>query len=245
MQTVGEILRSEREKKGLSVKEIEFATSIRTLYITAIEEDNYSVIPGEVYVKGFIRNYSNYLGLDSQEIMDLYRKDQNPNTLADENLSPVSKVDADKPVKNNNLSIKWITISLLALCAIGGTWWFLGSAKSIQEPNVEKQAQSTPTIPNQATKEQSVTPVAPIVLKKPVTLTAKYTDQCWTLVTADNKIIYEGTPQAGDTLTWEAEQNITLKVGNAGGIDIVYNGQTMGKLGVKGEVLVKTYMATR
>ncbi|GMA99380.1 RodZ domain-containing protein [Pelosinus sp. IPA-1] len=242
MQTVGEILRSEREKKGLSVKEIEVATSIRTLYITAIEEDNYSVIPGEVYLKGFIRNYSNYLGLNSQEIMDLYRKDQNPSTLADENLSPVSKVDADKPVNNNNnIPIKWITISLLALCAIGGTWWLLGSAKSIQEPNIEKQAQSTPTIPNQVTKEQSVTPVVPTVLKKPVTLTAKYTDQCWTLVTADNKIIYEGTPQAGDTLTWEAEQNIALKVGNAGGIDIVYNGQTMGKLGVKGEVLVKTY----
>lgn len=244
MQTVGEILRSEREKKGLSVKEIEFATSIRTLYITAIEEDNYGIIPGEVYVKGFIRNYSSYLGLDSQEIMDLYRKDQNPNTLPDENLSPESKAPTDKPVKKNNLPIKWITISLFALCAIGGAWWFLGSAKSIQEPNVEKQAQSTPTIPNQVTKEQSVAPVVP-VLKKPVTLTAKYTDQCWTLVTADNKIIYEGTPQAGDTLTWEAEQNITLKVGNAGGIDIVYNGQPMGKMGTKGEVLVKTYMANR
>jgi cytoskeletal protein RodZ len=240
VQTVGEILRSEREKKGLSVKEIEIATSIRTLYITAIEEGNYNVIPGEVYVKGFIRNYSNYLGLDSQEIMDLYHNDQNHNTLPDENLSPVSKAPVDKPVKNNNLPIKWITISLLALCAIGGTWWFLGSAKSIQEPKVEKQAQSTPSIPNQ-TKEQSAPPVAPTVLKKPVTLTAKYTDQCWTLVTADNKTIYEGTPQAGDTLTWEAEQNITLKVGNAGGIDIVYNGQTMGKMGIKGEVLVKTY----
>ncbi|AIF51725.1 RodZ domain-containing protein [Pelosinus sp. UFO1] len=245
MQTVGKILRSEREKKGLSVKEIEFATSIRTLYITAIEEDNYSVIPGEVYVKGFIRNYSNYLGLDSQEIMDLYRKDQNPNTLADENLSPESKASADKPGKTNNFQIKWITISLFALCAIGGAWWFLGSSKSIQEPNVEKQAQSTPTIPNQVTKEQSVAPPIAPVQKKPVILTAKYTDQCWTLITADNKIIYEGTPQAGETLTWEAEQNITLKVGNAGGIDIVYNGQPMGKLGVKGEVLVKTYMANR
>jgi hypothetical protein len=64
-------------------------------------------------------------------------------------------------------------------------------------------------------------------------------------VTADNKIIYEGTPQAGETLTWEAEKNITIKAGNAGGIDIVYNGQSLGKMGTKGEVLVKTFAANR
>jgi cytoskeletal protein RodZ len=246
VQTVGEILRSEREKKGLSVKEIELATSIRTIYISAIEEGNYSIITGEVYLKGFIRNYSNFLGLDGQQIVDLYRQSQN--SIASTEIIPNANSSSveQQPIKETNHSnaIKWLTAGVLVLGIIGGTWWLLDSPKSIQEPKVDKQVQPAPVIPSQAVKEQASIPSTPVIIK-PVTIIAKYTGQCWTSVTADNKIIYEGTPQAGETLTWTAEQNITIKAGNAGGIDIVYNGQTMGKLGTTGEVIVKTFSASK
>jgi cytoskeletal protein RodZ len=246
VQTVGEILRSEREKKGLSVKEIEFATSIRTIYISAIEEGNYSIIPGEVYLKGFIRNYSNFLGLDGQQIVDLYRQSQNSINSTQELIPNVNKSSEEQPIKKTNpsINIKRLTVSLLALCAIGGaSWWLFNTPESMQEPRVDTQVQPTPVIPSQAIKEQSNIPSTPVT--KPVTIIAKYTDQCWTSVTADNKMIYEGTPQAGETLTWAAEQNITIKAGNAGGVDIVYNGQSLGKLGTKGEVIVKTFSASK
>lgn len=243
MQTVGEILRSEREKKGLSIKEIEIATSIRTLYITAIEEGNYSIIPGEVYLKGFIRNYANYLGLDGQQIVDLYRQNQLPVApvnefiATDKNESP-----PEKTTRKSKKTANWVTVSLLVVCIAGGAWWLLDSPKPIEEPKQTKQLQPTPTTPVQPIPEKVLTPSTP-VQTKPVVIIAKYTDQCWTSVTADNKIIFEGTPKAGDTLTWTAEHNITVKVGNAGGVDIVYNGQSAGKLGAKGEVLVKTFAA--
>jgi cytoskeletal protein RodZ len=245
VQTVGEILRSEREKKGLSVKEIEIATSIRTLYITAIEEGNYSIIPGEVYLKGFIRNYSNYLGLDGQRIVDLYRQNQLPVAPVNETITPKENDSQLKqPTKKNNNFIKWMTVSLLVVCVVGGAWWLLDSPKPIQEPKATKQVQPTPTTPAQPIPEKVLTPATP-VQTKPVVIIAKYTEQCWTSVTADNKNIFEGTPKAGDTLTWEAEQNITIKVGNAGGVDIIYNGQSAGKIGANGEVLVKTFVAKK
>lgn len=240
MQTVGEILRSEREKKGLTIKEIELATSIRTIYISAIEEGNYSIIPGEVYLKGFIRNYSNSLGLDGQQMVDLYRQSQDSITSIEAIVPNVNNSSVEQPSKKNSSSnIKGFTVSLLAICVVGGAWWLLDSPKSIQEPKVDKHIQTTPVIPSQAIKEQSNMPSSPVI--KSVTIIAKYTDQCWTLVTAGNKMIYEGIPQSGETLTWTAEENITIKAGNAGGVDIVYNGQSMGKLGTKGEVIVKTF----
>ena len=58
---VGDILRSEREKQGLTIKDIENETSIRALYIDAIEKGNQKALPSEVYVKGFIRNYAEFL----------------------------------------------------------------------------------------------------------------------------------------------------------------------------------------
>ena len=50
MSFVGDILKAEREKQKLSIKDIESGTNIRSLYITAIEENKFDVLPGEVYL---------------------------------------------------------------------------------------------------------------------------------------------------------------------------------------------------
>ena len=69
---VGDILRSEREKQGLTIKDIENETSIRALYIDAIEKGNQKALPSEVYVKGFIRNYAEFLRLDADLLARQY-----------------------------------------------------------------------------------------------------------------------------------------------------------------------------
>lgn len=235
METVGELLRAEREKKGLSIKEIETAISIRALYINAIEEGNYTIVPGEVYLKGFIRNYANYLGLDGKEMVASYRLAQQPvvPNIVD---TPVEPPMETRTSTNNN-SKKLLIISILAICVAGSAWWVLGNQTPAKEPLEAKQVQPAPV----PTVPIATQPVA--VQNNPVVIVAKYTEKCWTSVVADGKQIYEGTPQNGETITWEAQKNLTITAGNASGIDITYNGQSMGKLGQKGEVLVKTYVA--
>jgi hypothetical protein len=76
-----------------------------------------------------------------------------------------------------------------------------------------------------------------------VVIVAKYTAASWTQVIADDKEIYEGIPKVGDTLTWNADRAITVRLGNAIGVDITYNGQPQAKLGGDGDVVVKTYTA--
>ena len=60
---MGSTFRAEREKRGLTIKDIERETSIRAKYLEALEQGRYDVLPGEVYVKGFIRNYADFLHL--------------------------------------------------------------------------------------------------------------------------------------------------------------------------------------
>ncbi len=74
MATVGEELRRERTRKGLTIKDAEQVLHIRGAYLEAIEEDNYKVIPGAVYAKGFIRNYANFLGLDGQALVNTFKQ---------------------------------------------------------------------------------------------------------------------------------------------------------------------------
>lgn len=73
MASIGEELKLARHEKGFSIKDIEQALHIRAAYLEAIEENNYKLIPGDVYVKGFIRNYANYVGLPAQKMVDRYK----------------------------------------------------------------------------------------------------------------------------------------------------------------------------
>ncbi|MFA6807806.1 MAG: helix-turn-helix domain-containing protein, partial [Eubacteriales bacterium] len=63
----GEILRKTREEKGWSYEDVENNIKIRKLYLQALEEENYSILPGKTYTKGFLRTYSKFLGLKSED----------------------------------------------------------------------------------------------------------------------------------------------------------------------------------
>ena len=69
---LGEILKQARESRNLTVTDIENGTSIRKAYISALEEENWFALPSPVYVKGFIRNYADFLGIDSDALIEEY-----------------------------------------------------------------------------------------------------------------------------------------------------------------------------
>jgi hypothetical protein len=69
---IGNSLRAARERQGLGYPEIELATKIRAKYIRALEEEDFTSIPGDAYIRGFLRTYAEYLGLDSDLYVDEY-----------------------------------------------------------------------------------------------------------------------------------------------------------------------------
>ena len=70
MFEIGNSLREARLRQGLDFPEIEQATKIRGKYLRALEEEQFEVLPGQTYVKGFLRSYADYLGLDGQLYVD-------------------------------------------------------------------------------------------------------------------------------------------------------------------------------
>jgi cytoskeleton protein RodZ len=69
---IGNSLREARERQGLGYPEIELATKIRSKYIRALEEEDFTSIPGDAYIRGFLRTYAEYLGLDGDVYVDEY-----------------------------------------------------------------------------------------------------------------------------------------------------------------------------
>jgi helix-turn-helix protein len=69
---IGNSLREARERQGLGYPEIELATKIRARYIRALEEEDFTSIPGDAYIRGFLRTYAEYLGLNGDVYVDEY-----------------------------------------------------------------------------------------------------------------------------------------------------------------------------
>lgn len=75
MADIGDKLRSAREAKGLSIEDIEKATKIQIRYLTAIEDDDFDKLPGDFYVRAFIRQYAQVVGLDGKKLLSEYQED--------------------------------------------------------------------------------------------------------------------------------------------------------------------------
>jgi hypothetical protein len=72
---VGAILRQARNRRNVELSEVEAATRIRLRYLRAIESEDWEVLPGGVYTRGFIRTYASFLGLDGDRLAEDYRAD--------------------------------------------------------------------------------------------------------------------------------------------------------------------------
>ena len=76
IKSLGARLREAREKLGFSLQKVEKEIGISQKYLLSLEEDEYSSLPADVYVKGYLIRYANFLHLDPQEIVECYQKEK-------------------------------------------------------------------------------------------------------------------------------------------------------------------------
>lgn len=72
--SIGEKLKKARKERGWTLKDVQNKTKIRSRYLQALEEENFDIIPGEAYVRAFIKGYANQLGLDGNKLAEEYQQ---------------------------------------------------------------------------------------------------------------------------------------------------------------------------
>lgn len=75
MRTVGQILKEAREQKVYTLEQVEKAIKIRKELLVALESDNYKKLPPPTFVRGFIKNYASFLGLDAGKLLAIFRRE--------------------------------------------------------------------------------------------------------------------------------------------------------------------------
>ena len=82
MPALGERFRAAREARGLSLSDVSEQIRIRSVYLAAIEEENWSAIGAPVYIRGFLRTYARFLGLDPEEVVAFFNGAPQPSIHA-------------------------------------------------------------------------------------------------------------------------------------------------------------------
>lgn len=239
---IGELLKKRREELGKDLRDISEKLKIKYDYLKAIEEGEVKRLPAEVYVKGYIADYARYLNLDPEKILSEYNKEKAPP------LSLPETIHKNTQKKTSVLPLIIIVIALAITATILFKFSFINNSKpketdqyknSVTEALNKKQNleinKTTSTIPDSSTPNYN----------KPITtfkesqheLEIIADDTTWLLVITDDTETKEYLLKPGDSVKCLAKKNFSLKIGNAGGIRLIFNGKDYSNLGQKGQVV--------
>lgn len=251
---VGEVLRRTREEKGISLADVEEETKIRRKYIVALENDDFDVLPGKVYVKGFLRNYARFLGLDGEELVGEYQKlfPSRPETEPVlENMTPTG---FDKPAGSRRR-----LVAIAAVLLVGAIFYWWSAAGPAQrdelsgngrEQNLSTGQQDEGNGAGDAGERSGPAPggqddgTEPGTVERGINVVLEVTNKdCWMQVIVDGRNTFEGLVQPGNTKEFMGRERVWLKLGDAGAVRVQVNGNDYGYLGEQGMVVTRTFEA--
>lgn len=240
MQEVGGRLKTERERQERSLADVYQATHITTRYLEALEKGAFEVIPGEVYLKGFLRRYAQFLGLDGEELVRAYlatrAEVEGPAAPpSGEGAPPRHPARARTGVPGSALRVA-LAVSVVALAAVATGWavalWSVRTSAPAVKSRVPARVPAPVPPVILETPETTLTPAPPtpappaaaVEVAAPVRVSVRLVDRCWFRVVADGRIIYEGELASGAEAAWTAQERLSVRFGNPQGVRLSWNG---------------------
>jgi len=229
MADIGTTLREARIRARIDISEVEARTKIRAKYLRAIENEEWDLLPGPVYVKSFLRTYGDFLGVDSRLLVDEYkRRYERP---ADQDLRPISARGRERERKRRRPRLGPIGAVVLVLVAVVAALFIVGSlnknsSNSTTTPPTTAASQSTTTSHTTTTHHRHHKPAPP----KPTTVTLKLvpTSSVYVCVEDGNgkKLIPGVIFGVGQTIPTETASKLMVTLGNPS-VQMKVNGKTV------------------
>jgi cytoskeletal protein RodZ len=195
MFEIGSSLREARLRQGLDFPEVEQSIKIRGKYLRALEDEQFGILPAETYVKGFLRAYAEYLGLDGQLYVDEY----NSRYVVGDEEPPLRARRSHPRPRAPRVQSRVVLLTLLGIALVTGliivAW---------TRPDTQKQ-----NIPGLASNASPTTSLAPVVRRParrvPTVARLEVTaslDASWLQVhrgSATGPVVYQGTLEKGES----------------------------------------------
>ena len=246
LESIGCVLRQTREEQSLSLERLSSKTLIRPSLMAAIESANLEQLPEPVYVRGLIKRYADTLGLDGETLAIQFFTHLNLRSRSSWKESPAAQL---RPLHLYSLYV------LLVVIAVGGLSYVLkrttpefANIPSLDPlANTDFESASRDPLQPATNPFDSLYPEIPALDardNRPIRVEVILTGQSWMRVIADGQTEFEGILQQGDIRVWTADEKLTMRAGNAGGVLVAYNNKEAEKLGEPGKVEEVTFLPT-
>jgi hypothetical protein len=217
---IGTSLREARLRQNIELTDAELATKIRSKYLRALEQEQFEMLPAETYVKGFLRSYAEYLGLDGQLYVDEY----NSRYVTGEDDSPYRprRSYARRPPRRNESNVVvWTLAGIAVVTALVIAAWRFGGGE--EQPRIPDLGRTTASAPQPA-------PRTPPAQKRPLAASVVLTaarGECWVSVhlrSASGKQVFEGTIDEGRSQAFTARR-LWMQIGAPENLVVRVNGK--------------------
>ena len=218
MGTLGQYLRSAREARGIDLHDAAQQTRIGIAYLKALEEEDFSRLPGEVFVKGFLKNYGKFLRLDESLVMKKYGELKDPKSETSSVVEKEPAVAGGEQKKPRSTTIEpflWGAGIVIALIL------FMFTALPDRRPRETKQV-VTPM-----STGQTVTAPGPVMQMDKLYLEVVALEDTWLLVRTDNSPQKKALLKKDESLIWSADERFLLSYGSAKSLKLMLNGREL------------------
>ncbi len=250
MESIGQLLKAERERRGLSLADVHDSTKITVQNLEAIEDDRFDYFPNRVYARAFLRDYANFLNMDSAALLTRYEEDWT-------SLREVPKQPQTTTPIWRRIWIPVMGMIVLALLLAAGYYGWTAlerksdspPAPSVSAPESDEQGGATlPPVSKIPTPEPKPEPKpqAQPEPEKPavpdtVRLQVNAVRDAWVRVKSDGVVKFEGMLAAGSSKTFEGKSSVSIRTGSAGALNLTLNDKPLPSLGAVGQIADETY----
>ena len=254
---VGATLRHARESQGRTLEDAAQVLRARVSQVRALEEERFDEFGGEVYARWFLKNYAQLLGLDPAAVLESYRRQTG---AEDPTVATGSLLTVGSPPRERSLPPGWVAWVLVGVVVLAGVALLtnLGDGRAPDQAAAEDPAGPPPASSSEdeapdgdadaeedtsreepAGEEEDVDPEPEPI--EGVELLIALEDASWLRVVVDGAVALERLAETGETLRFEADQEIQVRYGSAGGARVELNGEDLGLPGSRGEVVDVRY----
>jgi cytoskeleton protein RodZ len=217
---IGNSLHEARVRQGLDLQTAELATKVRAKYLKALEEEQFELLPAQTYVKGFLRTYADFLGLDGQLYVDEY----NSRFVAGEEDGRPRRSSVRPPPRSRRIQGNVVLVTLASIAIVAAlviVAWKNG------EPNETVEPQTT-TVAKPSPKAKKKAPVKSVHL----VVTAKRGNTLLEVHSGSElgRLLFQGTLLRGKSVSFWGKR-IWLDVADPANLAARVNGQRYSKLG--------------
>lgn len=238
---LGEVLQSARTAAGLSIEDLAAITSIRAGLLIEIEKNNFSHCGGDIYARGHLRNIAPKLGLDANQLVDLYNSEHSGESRSINEMLAENSVTR-VPHEKKNLSWKVpAAFSIAILLVLGIAQIVYSNINSSSTTNLITTESPSPS----ATASSEPTPSAsssevPAAGGVTLSITAARGNSLIDIV-VDGEHVDKGSIFQGESKSFEATTSISVYFSNPAGLDVTVNGELLPSLGGQNEEVRRTF----